>query len=88
MGKKIQIIKINLVGARNITEMRVKVTVLLMLDVDETRSKIAHFLGIDDGTVYRHLENYQTTGLEKFLENKYFGYFGKLNLFQLTEAYA
>jgi len=61
----------------------VKVTVLLMLDLGEIPLKIALFLGIDDGTVYRHLENYQTTGLDKFLDNNYLGYFGKLDLFQL-----
>ncbi len=61
----------------------VKVTVLLMLDLGETPPEIALFLGIDDGTVYRHLENYQTTGLDKFLDNNYLGYFGKLDLFQL-----
>lgn len=61
----------------------VKVTVLLMLDLGETPLKIALFLGIDDGTVYRHLETYQTDGLDKFLENNYLGYFGKLDLFQL-----
>ncbi|MGI8494591.1 MAG: helix-turn-helix domain-containing protein [Pyrinomonadaceae bacterium] len=47
----------------------VKVTVLLMLDLGETPAKIALFLGIDDGRIYRHLENYQTTGLNKFLDN-------------------
>jgi transposase len=61
----------------------VKVTVLLMLDLGETPLKIALFLGIDDATVYRHLETYQTTGLDKFLENNYLGYVGKLDLFQL-----
>ncbi len=52
----------------------VKVTVLLMLDLGETPPEIALFLGIDDATVYRHLETYQTNGLDKFLENNYLGY--------------
>ena len=52
----------------------VKVTVLLMLDLGETPQKIALFLGIDDATVYRHLESYQAKGLNKYLENSYFGY--------------
>ena len=47
----------------------VKVTVLLMLDLGESPSKIALFLGIDDATVYRHSENHQTNGLDKFLDN-------------------
>lgn len=63
----------------------VKVTVLLMLDLGETPLKIALFLGIDDGTVYRHSENYQTNGLDKFLESNYRGYFGKLDLSQLED---
>jgi transposase len=61
----------------------VKATVLLMLDLDETPQKIALFLGIDDGTVYRHLENYQKNGLDKFLGNNYFGYVGKLDAAQI-----
>ena len=52
----------------------VKVTVLLMLDLGETPQKIGFFLGIDDGTVYRHLENYRTNGLDKYLGNNYLGY--------------
>lgn len=63
----------------------VKVTVLLMLDLGETPLKIALFLGIDDSTVYRHVENYQTFGLDKFLDNNYLGYFGKLNQLQLAD---
>ena len=62
----------------------VKVTVLLMLDLGETPQKIALFLGIDDSTIYRHLENYQTNGLDKYLENNYFGYWGKLDSLQLA----
>lgn len=62
----------------------VKVTVLLMLDLGETPQRIALFLGIDDGTVYRHLENYQSKGLDKYLENNYLGYWGKLDSFQLA----
>lgn len=62
----------------------VKVTILLMLDLGETASKIALFLGIDDGTIYRHLENYQTAGLDKFLDNNYLGYFGKLDSLQIN----
>jgi transposase len=61
----------------------VKATILLMLDLDETPQKIALFLGIDDGTVYRHFENYQTNGLDKFLGNNYFGYAGKLDAAQI-----
>lgn len=63
----------------------VKVTVLLMLDLGEKAEKIALFLGIDDSTVYRHLESYQTKGLEKYLENNYFGYWGKLDSLQLAK---
>ena len=47
----------------------IKVTVLLMLDLGQSPADIALFLGIDDGTVYRHLDNYQTNGLDKYLEN-------------------
>ena len=84
MGKKIQIIKINLVGARNINEMRVKVMVLLMLDVDETPSKIAHFLGIDDGMVYRHLENYQTTRFGEVFGEQIFRIFREIEFISVN----
>jgi transposase len=63
----------------------VKATVLLMLDLGETPPKIAVCLGIDDATVYRHLENYQANGFDKFLGNNYFGYWGKLSSFQIVE---
>ena len=63
----------------------VKATVLLMLDMGETPLKIANFLGIDDATVYRHLENFQSTGLDKFSGTNYFGYWGKLSSFQIVE---
>lgn len=63
----------------------VKATVLLMLDLGETPPKIAGFLGIDDGTVYRHLENFQKGGLDKFLGSNYLGYWGKLSSFQIVE---
>ena len=61
----------------------IKVTVLLMLDLGQSPQNIALFLGTDDSTVYRHLENYQTNGLDKYLENNYFGYWGKLDSLQL-----
>ena len=64
---------------RNTNEMRVKVTVLLMLDLGQSPQDIALFLGTDDSTIYRHLENYQTRGLDKYLENNYLGYWGKLS---------
>jgi len=52
----------------------IKVTVLLMLDLGQSPQNIALFPGIDAGTIYRHLENYRTNGLEKYLANKYQGY--------------
>lgn len=63
----------------------IKVTVLLMLDLGQSPPDIALFLGIDDGTLYRHLENYQKGGLDKYLENNYLGYWGKLDSFQLAK---
>lgn len=63
----------------------IKVTVVLMLDLGQSPLDIALFLGIDDGTVYRHLENYQAKGLDKYLENNYVGYWGKLDSFQLAK---
>ena len=69
---------------RNNKRDYVKATVLLMLDLGETPSKIAVCLGIDDGTIYRHLENYQTNGFDKFLGNNYVGYWGKLSSFQIV----
>lgn len=62
----------------------VKVTVLLMLDLDQAPQNIALFLGIAEATAYRHLENYQTNGLDKYLSNNYLGYWGKLDFWQLA----
>jgi transposase len=66
----------------------IKATVLLMLDLGETPLKIAVCLGIDDSTIYRHLENYQTNGLDKFLGTNYVGYWGKLSSFQIAQLRA
>ncbi len=63
----------------------VKATILLMLDLGETPQKTAICLGIDDATGYRHLENYQMQGLDKFLGNNYVGYWGKLSSFEIVE---
>ena len=71
------------VQRRNNKRDYVKATVLLMLDLGETPSPIAVFLGLDDATVYRHLENYQENGLDKFLGNHDVGYWGKLSSFQI-----
>jgi transposase len=62
----------------------VKVTVVLMLDLGETPQKIALVLGIDDSTVYRHLELYQSKGLDGYLDNNYLGYWGKLSAMEMS----
>ncbi len=66
----------------------IKATVLLMLDLGETPPKIAVCLGIDDSTIYRHLEHYQSDGLDKFLGSNYVGYWGKLSSFEIAELRA
>ncbi len=72
-------------NARTTNEMRVKATVLLMLDLGETPQKIAVCLGIDDAAVYRHLESYRENGFDGFPGNNYVGYWGKLSSFQIVE---
>ncbi len=62
----------------------VKVTIVLMWDLGETPQKIALFLGIDDSTLYRHLESYQSKGLDGYLENNYSGYWGKLSSMEMS----
>lgn len=62
----------------------VKVTVLLMLDLGEKAEKIALFLGIDDGSVYRHRTSYREKGLDGYLENNYSGYWGKLSSLEIS----
>ncbi len=62
----------------------VKVTILLMLDLGQSPQNIALFLGIHDSTVYRYLETYQTLGLDKYLENNYLGYWGKLSSHEMA----
>jgi transposase len=64
----------------------IKVTVLLMLDGGFSAEQIAFALGIDDSTVYRHIERYQSaTHLGDYLQDNYTRYDGKLSEAQRTE---
>jgi transposase len=56
----------------------VKVTIILMLDKGFTPQQVAEVLGIDDATVYRHKERYETEGLQEYLKDRHFNYKGTI----------
>jgi hypothetical protein len=60
-----------------------RVTCILMLSMGNTPIFVADCLGIDISTVYRYRSLYLEGGLDKLLENRYRGYQGLLNIFQI-----
>ena len=62
----------------------VKVTVVLLLDKGWAVATIAEALGLDDGTVYRYAQAYQTLGLAKYLLTDQARYWGLLTSSQLA----
>jgi transposase len=62
----------------------VKVTVLLGLDKGKSPQDLSDLLGIDESTVYRYVLYFREQGLDDYLENHYFGFWGKLDSFQLA----
>lgn len=66
----------------------IKVTVLLMLHKQYTPGEIADSLGIDDATVYRYRQAYESRGLDDYLKSNFVAYSGQLDTIQehqLTE---
>ncbi|GAB4487400.1 MAG: hypothetical protein OHK0045_07840 [Raineya sp.] len=57
----------------------VKVTVLLMLHLDNSLENISVSLGISTQTIKLYIQTYQEKGLDYYLENHYLGYSGKLS---------
>lgn len=57
----------------------VKVTVLLMLHLENSFENIASSLGISVQTISNYVKNYELLGLDTYLENHYLGYWGKLD---------
>lgn len=58
----------------------VKVTVLLMLDQGFTPRQIAEILGIDDSTVYRHIQHFKELGeIGKYIKSNWVAYEGLLS---------
>jgi transposase len=62
----------------------VKVTVLLLLDKRRPLASIADDLGLDEATVYRYAQAFQTLGVEKYLAHEQPGYWGLLTSAQLA----
>jgi transposase len=62
----------------------IKVTVLLFLDKGKSPEEIADDLGIDDSSVYRYVNHYQSEGIEKYLQRHHKGYWGQLSSTQLS----
>lgn len=66
-----------------------KLSVLILLDMDESYGRIAEILGIGLGTVSNCKGKYEQEGLDKYLDTHYVPYSGKLTdeqLCQLDEA--
>jgi len=57
----------------------VKVTVLLMLHLENSFENIASSLGISVQTISIYVKNYELLGLDTYLESNYLGYSGKLD---------
>lgn len=62
-----------------------KLSVLVLLDMDKTYEDIAETLGIGVGTVGNCKKKYEREGLEKYLDTHYVPYGGKLSDEQLAE---
>ena len=62
----------------------VKVTMLLMLDMEETPERVSAFLGLSSSQIYRNIETYKEKGRDYYLESHYTGYWGQLDSFQLA----
>ena len=60
-----------------------RVTCILMLSMGNTPIFVADCLGIDISTIYCYRSLYLEGGLDKLLENRYRGYQGLLNIFQI-----
>jgi transposase len=63
----------------------VKVTTILMLDKGLSIAEISEYLGIDDSTVYRYINSYQSDGLTSYLRTDYQGYWGLLSSHQISQ---
>ena len=55
-----------------------------MLSMGNTPIFVADCLGIDISTTYRYRSLYLEGGLDKLLENRYKGYQGLLNIFEVS----
>lgn len=62
-----------------------KLSVLVLLDMDETYERIAAILGIGLGTISNCKAKYEQAGLEKYLDTHYVPYSGKLTDEQLAQ---
>ena len=65
-----------------------RVTCILMLSMGNTPIFVADCLGIDISTIYRYRSLYLEGGLDKLLENRYRGYQGLLNAYDVTDVIA
>lgn len=67
---------------RTVKDRRVyiKATVLLMLHKQFSYQDIEDSLGIDDSTVYRYSEAYESLGLDGYLSNSWVAYGGQLSV--------
>ena len=64
-----------------------RVTCILMLDNGYSPSAISDCLGIDISTVYRYCSSYLHGGAGELLENRHKGYWGLLDIHQISALY-
>jgi transposase len=62
-----------------------KLSVLILLDMEKDYDEIVAILGIGRGTVSNCLQKYRSEGLEKYLDKHYVPYTGKLSAAQLEQ---
>jgi transposase len=56
-----------------------KLSVLILLDMDKNYDEIVAILGIGRGSITNYLQKFQTDGLSKYLDQNFVPYSGKLN---------
>lgn len=66
----------------------IKVTVLVALHEGMSIEQIRLVMGIDENTVYRHINAYRQKGLEAYMADSFVAYRGKLDTAQLSQLAA
>lgn len=63
----------------------IKVTILVMLHEGLSVEQVRIFLGIDENTVYRHVGRFREVGIQRYMNDNFVAYQGKLSEEQLEQ---